>query len=363
MRRIGTLVLLTLLFTTSLPGGASTPDVTYEGRTFAAHVPSLGRFVGDSAAASSAPFEEARAFQSAAGGPASVEGGRAEYAGLASSSAAKFTATVVRVQVQGLLLEARGVQAEAVASCVAGRSSSRVERVLVAGAAVPAGPATPVPLPNGMTLILDEGAGNRLAARAEQATNALRVVDAAGATLAIVGHAEARAVGCARVEPGACASLQPMSTATARVGDARDAGAPELLVSPAGGASGTAQHAWLNGVWTNFLLEYDGVTRASTLTLRGATAATGRVNGVAPGVLVLAASAPEGRIDVEDLRLNGLALGDELGVEGGAAAWTLRSPLVQDGFTLEGSVRLAWDAARPPDADGLRLDLRLGRCG
>ena len=347
-----------LLLTLAWPAHAEAGDA-YEGRAYAART--LGRTFGESSAASPAAFHDETRAWTAETGPYAVEGAHAEFDGNGAQAATRFTASLVRVRLNGLVLEARGVESRADASCFGGMGASRVDALRVGATAVRTD-ARRVELPGGLVVLLDESVTTRTAAVAQQATDAVRVLDATGATLATLGHAEARAYGCAYVEEGACPGFQPLFLATARAGDRQPGGASELLASTPEGAARGADHAWQNGVWTTTRLDYDVLHREATVTLHGTSSAASRVSGVPPNAVLVTLDAPRGAVDVEDISLAGLALGDTLTAVAGAQTWTLRSPVLGEGFALEANVRLTWSDATPPGLDDLRVTLTPGRC-
>lgn len=356
LRRLG--IFGILLVTLSWPFAAgSESSLSYEGNAHAASAGS-GRTLGAETAASAEAFRRESSSQGITDGPLAVHGGRAEFEGGKGEMTARYTAAYVRAAVApGLLVEARGVRSTALASCAGGRSTASVDALFVNGLPVRS---DAVALPGGAYLVVADS--SRSASFARQAVDAVRVHDSAGRTLATIGHAEAVAVSCARLEPQACAGFQPVAVADLRVGDAALGGPREMTLSGMTGPSARDDFAWQNGVWTHLRVTHDPTKGILSVTLRGIRTVTVAVPPGPLDALLLTVDASEGRARVADLQVQDLAVAGQLDTAGASQLAMVRSPLLASAHATTASVRLDWDAASPPPADALGLRVVAGRC-
>lgn len=356
LRRLG--ILGILLVTLSWPfASGSESALSYEGNAHAASVGS-SRTLGAETAASAEAFRRESSAQGVTDGPLAVHAGRAEFEGAKGEMTARYTAAYVRADVvPGLRIEARGVRSMASASCAAGRSTASVDALFVNGLPVRS---DAVALPGGAYLVVADS--SRSASSARQVVDAVRVHDSAGRTLATIGHAEAVAVSCARVEPQACAGFTPVAVADLRVGDAAMGGPQEMTLSGPTGPLAQEDFAWQNGVWTHARVSHDPTRGTLSVTLRGVRTVTVDVPPGPLDALLFTVDATEGRARVADLHVQDLAVAGELDTAGASQLAMVRSPLLSSSYAATASVRLDWDASSPPPAEAIGVRVVAGRC-
>lgn len=360
MGRIGTVLLITMALLPAATAGTD-KNVKHEAETTPAILPAQ-RPIAYASVTAEGPFTQQQSPYTLTDGPVRVRAGQAEFEGEGGRTIARMSTAFLQIDAAPLFLEARGIESVAVASCAANEASSSVRVLLVNGASYAGGPSQAnqrIALPGLYTLILNEQIGVRTAAYAEQVTNAARILDAQGRTVALLGHAQARTNDCVTITEGVCDGFAPLAIAAARAGDrAAGPGAPEILVGDQ-----SAQHAWLNGVWTHVLLAHDEDADTLQLALRGTNSATASVPSRGVDAVVVTLLADGGTVSVDDLRVTGLAVPSIIHATDEAVTFTLRSVAFEDGFRLEASTKLSWPAATPPGPNDLALVLTPGRCG
>lgn len=360
MRQVGTITAaLLVLMLPSLASSAPAADgLGHEARAFAADhgVRSTMGAIGETGRSSTDPFFVEATLVS---GPI-VQGGRTVLVGGGGETRSAILLDRVFIGLLGGIIDARGVQSEAVATCAGSTGTASIRTLTILGQpiALPtAAPNTRYALPGGNVAILNEQIGIRALSGVMQSTAALRVRDAAGASLAVIGATEARLTGCAQESPGACPGFEPALDGVLRVGDAAKGGAPEMALGTA-----VANVAWLSGVPTYSSLTFAPQTTGANLTSRGNSWAAAPYTTSMPAVdaIVLTLTGDEGAALVEDLRLDGVVLASRL-EPGAVESVTLRGYGIHRGFTLGIITTYTWMDA-PADPDAIRLDVQLGHC-
>jgi len=151
-------------------------------------------------------------------------------------------------------------------------------------------------------------------------------------------------------------------TGEGRIGDRSGAATFELdLGRTTTAPSQTAQHNWQSGIAEPFSLSYDAFTNRVTYTLGGVTL-TYQPDRFFNDVFVRTRATQGGSVAVvQDLVLEGMAVGDVSQAAGPDATDVLRisGGSLYDGFSLTGTAVLAWQAPAPTQSN-LAFQIKVG---
>lgn len=155
----------------------------------------------------------------------------------------------------------------------------------------------------------------------------------------------------------------PVFAAEGRIGDRGGASTFEMGIGASTASpSMTGEYAWTSGEEEPFELTYHVETGLVTFIL-GAKALTYRPAGTFTEIFVRGrASKKDSEVEVEDLVLDGVDVGDEVeasGDETGIDILRIRGGTLNDGFRLTGKVTLSWETPTPNHSQ-LAFEIRVG---